>query len=163
MFKAYEAVRDLWAVLDAYKSPGPIQFQGAASDEINFMVQAPDADTLVKEAMRIAEIENSGVRLQRDFASLSELSQSRVKDVATIPQQLEKGHVTVAAVKKFFPVSEHVGELMSEEFSTLVNHQAANYFVEVQDHLLTNRTFKQDDAQLTAFNDQLHAIDTAAN
>jgi hypothetical protein len=26
MFKAYEAVRDLWAILDAYKSPGPIQF-----------------------------------------------------------------------------------------------------------------------------------------
>lgn len=38
MFKAYEAVRDMWAMLDAYKSPGPIQFQGAASDEINFMV-----------------------------------------------------------------------------------------------------------------------------
>jgi len=26
MFKAYEAVRDMWAMLDAYKSPGPIQF-----------------------------------------------------------------------------------------------------------------------------------------
>jgi pyrophosphate--fructose-6-phosphate 1-phosphotransferase len=24
MFKAYEAVRDMWAMLDAYKSPGPI-------------------------------------------------------------------------------------------------------------------------------------------
>jgi pyrophosphate--fructose-6-phosphate 1-phosphotransferase len=24
MFKAYQAVRDYWAVLDAYKSPGPI-------------------------------------------------------------------------------------------------------------------------------------------
>ena len=24
MFQAYEAVRDKWALLDAYKSPGPI-------------------------------------------------------------------------------------------------------------------------------------------
>jgi len=26
MFKAYEAVREKWGVLDAYVSPGPIQF-----------------------------------------------------------------------------------------------------------------------------------------
>lgn len=38
MFKALEAVREKWGVLDAYRSPGPIQFQGASSDEINFMV-----------------------------------------------------------------------------------------------------------------------------
>ena len=83
MFKAYEAVREKWAVLDAYKSPGPIQFQGAASDEINFMVQAPDAEVLKKEAEKIEKIEAAG--LDRDFDLLSELSQSRVKDVSTIP------------------------------------------------------------------------------
>lgn len=158
MFKAYEAVRDMWAVLDAYKSPGPIQFQGAASDEINFMVKAPDAAQLVSEAERLAKKEQAGNTLERDFESLSELSQSRVKDVATIPQQLEKGDITVTAVKKQFPVSEHVGELMREEFATLVKHQPANYFVEVQDRLLTNRTFKQDDEQLAALNDQLHQV-----
>ena len=38
MFKAYEAVRDRWAYLDAYISIGPIQFKGPGSDEINFMV-----------------------------------------------------------------------------------------------------------------------------
>lgn len=85
MFKAYEAVRDMWAMLDAYKSPGPIQFKGAASDEINFMVLAPNIDLLVKEAKRMQEIEASGNRLLRDFDLLSELSQSRVKDIATIP------------------------------------------------------------------------------
>ena len=38
MFRAYEAVREKWAYLDCYSSPGPIQFKGAASDELNFMV-----------------------------------------------------------------------------------------------------------------------------
>lgn len=142
MFKAYEAVREKWAILDAYKSPGPIQFQGAASDEINFMVQAPDAEVLLKEAEKFEKIEAGG--LDRDFDLLSELSQSRVKDVSTIPQQLEKGHIAVAAVKKFFPVSDHVNELMEEEFKTLIDHKPANYFVEVQDHLLTNTTFKHE-------------------
>ena len=61
------------------------------------MVQAPDVDLLVKEAKRVEEIEKSGNRLMRDFETLSELSQSRVKDVATIPNQFEKGQVTVSA------------------------------------------------------------------
>jgi len=37
-FKAYEAVRKKWEYLDCYSSPGPIQFQGAGSDDNNFMV-----------------------------------------------------------------------------------------------------------------------------
>lgn len=115
------------------------------------MVQAPDTEVLKKEAARIEEIEAAG--LDRDFDLLSELSQSRVKDISTIPQQLEKGHIAVAAVKKFFPVSEHVNELMSEEFKTLIEHKPANYFVEVQDHLLTNTTYQHEDDQLSQFNE----------
>lgn len=103
---------------------------------------------MIREAERIEEVEASGNSLARDFEFLSELSQSRVSDVSTIPQQLEKGHIAVAAVKKFFPVSEHVNELMDEEFKTLVSHKPANYFVEVQDHLLTNTTFKHEDDEL---------------
>lgn len=49
MFKAYEAVRDKWAYLDCYSSPGPIQFKGAASDELNFMVQPPTISDLVAQ------------------------------------------------------------------------------------------------------------------
>jgi len=49
MFKAYEAVRDKWAFLDCYSSPGPIKFKGAASDELNFMVLPPVIADLVSE------------------------------------------------------------------------------------------------------------------
>jgi pyrophosphate--fructose-6-phosphate 1-phosphotransferase len=47
MFKCYEAVRRKWAYLDCYQSTGPIQFTGAASDALNFMVRDPDIDTFV--------------------------------------------------------------------------------------------------------------------
>ena len=53
MFKAYVAVREKWGVLDAYVSPGPIQFQGASSDEINFMVLPPNIEQLVSNADKI--------------------------------------------------------------------------------------------------------------
>lgn len=154
MFKAYAAVRELWAMTDAYKSPGPIQFQGAASDEINFMVQPPNIEQLVKEAKRNEEIEKSGNRLMRDFDLLSELSQSRVKDVATIPQQFEKGQVTVSAVKRYFPQNEHSKELIGEQLPCLKEHSKGNYFVEVQDRLVTNQTYKHDD-ELSKLNAEL--------
>jgi pyrophosphate--fructose-6-phosphate 1-phosphotransferase len=38
IFGAYVAVRDKWAVLDCYRSPGPIQFKGPYSDAVNYLV-----------------------------------------------------------------------------------------------------------------------------
>jgi hypothetical protein len=49
MFKCYETVRRKWATLDCYQSPGPIQFRGAGSDAVNYMVKAPDIDAFVYE------------------------------------------------------------------------------------------------------------------
>ena len=49
MFKAYESVRELWAVLDAYRSPGPIQFDGPASEEVCFMIKPPKIEFLVSQ------------------------------------------------------------------------------------------------------------------
>lgn len=78
MFKAYEAVRDKWAFLDCYSSPGPIQFKGPASDEINFMVKPPCIESLVAMTNQYEELEKSGKRFARKYELLSELSQARI-------------------------------------------------------------------------------------
>lgn len=78
MFKAYEAVREKWAYLDCYQSPGPIQFKGAASDELNFMVLPPVISELVAETEAREKLENSKNRLLSDPALYSELSRSRL-------------------------------------------------------------------------------------
>ena len=91
MFLAYAAVRDKWAYLDCYNSPGPIQFKGAASDELNFMVLPPVIEEIVARTNQFEELENSGKRFARKFELLSELSKSRVQDVAQIPDMLAKG------------------------------------------------------------------------
>jgi hypothetical protein len=103
MFKAYEAVRDKWAILDCYKSPGPIQFSGAGSDAINFMVLPPNVDELIAETKRFEELESKGEKVVRYFDLLSELSKARVQDISVIPSQLEKGQARVSAVKRWFP------------------------------------------------------------
>ena len=47
IFKAYESIREKWALLDCYRSPGPIQFKGAYSDAVNFLVAPPIIEELV--------------------------------------------------------------------------------------------------------------------
>lgn len=49
IFKAYVAIRDKWALLDCYRSPGPIQFSGPTSDAVNFLVAPPTIEQIVKE------------------------------------------------------------------------------------------------------------------
>lgn len=108
MFKAYAAVRDKWAYLDAYNSPGPIQFKGAAYDELNFMVLPPTIEKLTEQTNKFEEIENSAQRFNRKFELLSELSQARVQDVAQIPDMLVKGQFSVAGIKKYIPQTMEV-------------------------------------------------------
>ena len=54
MFKAYEALRNKWALLDCYHSPGPIQFKSVLRKDgfvgTNFMVSPPDVDSMIYEA-----------------------------------------------------------------------------------------------------------------
>lgn len=51
----------------------------------------------------------------------------------------------MTAVKKYFPTSEHAKELIDEQLPHLRDHAAGNYFVEVQDKLVTNVTYKYGD------------------
>ena len=124
MFKAYEAVRDKWAYLDCYVSPGPIQFVGPASDEINFMVKAPDIEDLVKKTDEVEQLENErkkGNRFNRKVEHLSELSQARVKEVAPIPDMFEKGEFSVSATKKYFAYSALAKDKLKIQFPNLQN------------------------------------------
>ena len=131
MFKAYEAVRDKWAYLDCYISPGPIQFKGAASDELNFMVLPPVIEDLVAKTDQFEALEQSDSRFPVTFDLLSELSQSRVRDVVQIPDMLLKGNFSATAAKKYFPQSTLVGQKLEDSFPTLKNTSNSHYFVEI--------------------------------
>jgi hypothetical protein len=159
MFKAYEAVRDKWAYLDAYCSPGPIQFKGAASDELNFMVLAPDINALVTMTNEYEALENSGKRFARKYHLLSELSQARVMDVPHIPEMFEKGEFSVTGTKKAFPQTDLVRVEMDTSFPLLKNAPHANYFVEIQHDLLTNTRFADTNNELTEFNRKMLSVD----
>lgn len=49
MFKAYQKFREDWAILDCYRSPGPIQFHDPSSLDVPFMVKPPDMEQLARD------------------------------------------------------------------------------------------------------------------
>jgi diphosphate-dependent phosphofructokinase len=84
IFKAYKAVRDQWAVLDCYRSPGPIQFKGPYSDAVNYLVAPPILEDLVRETNEFQKFEESkstqAIVFHRSINNLSELSAARIRD-----------------------------------------------------------------------------------
>ena len=71
----------------------------------------------------------------------------------------EKGQFSVTATKKAFPPTELVRAKMDDEFPTLKTQTNANYFVEVQDDLLTNTVYADNNAELTEFNRKMLSMD----
>lgn len=81
MFQAYAAVRDKWALLDCFRSPGPIQFSGPGSDLVNFLVKPPVIEEIVRETDEHEKFENStslASHFHRDRTNLSVLSAARI-------------------------------------------------------------------------------------
>ena len=117
------------------------------------MVQAPDVQQLIAETDAQEALENSGKRFARKIELMSELSQARVKDVPEIPEFLQKGQFSISASKKSVPQTALVSDKLDDIFPTLKSRPEANYFVELQDDLLTNTAFTDStSAELSTFN-----------
>lgn len=118
IFKAYAAVRDKWAYLDSYRSPGPIQFKGPYSDAVNFVVSPPVIEDLVRETLEQEKFEESKSQqatvFHRNSANLSELSKARILDIPEIPKTLENNNYSVIGVKKYKPFSQLVKAKIDE-------------------------------------------------
>ena len=140
IFQAYKAVRKDWAVLDAYRSPGPIQFKGPYSDAVNFLVAPPPIEQLVRETNEFKQFEESkstqAIVFHRSINNLSELSAARIKDSIQIPETLESNSFALVGIKKYKPFTQLVKAKIDEQLPNLKNYTKASYFVEIQDKLM---------------------------
>jgi hypothetical protein len=159
MFKAYEAVRDKWAYLDCYVSIGPIQFSGPGSDEINFMVKAPEIEQLLAETAEIEEKEKAGNWHIKTAHQLNNLSTARTQDVSVIPKMFETKGTDVTAIKRGRATTALVGQKLEQQLPNVCKDESANYFLEINDELLTNKKFSIDDERINGFNNEQLAKD----
>jgi len=138
IFGAYVAVRDKWAVLDCYRSPGPIQFKGPYSDAVNYLVSPPIIDQLVKETLEQEQFESSrkASTIFRNVHNLSELSAARINDAIAIPETLENNSYALVGIKRYKPYTQLVKAKIDEQCPNLKNYKKASYFVEIQDKLM---------------------------
>ena len=162
LFKGYAAVRDKWAVLDCYRSPGPVQFAGANSDSIPFLVKATPVDEMIKQTKEHEEWETkstSKTYFKRDKHTLGTLSKQRVQDETHIPCVLEKGNYTVKAIKKYKPYSALVADKLTQQFDRLSSDYHSQYFVEIAERNDLDAHTKYDDATCEGLNKELAATD----
>lgn len=141
MFTCYAALRNKWALLDCYQSPGPIQFKGAGSGAVNFMVSPPNLDTLTYETDVQERYENRHLQedvIFRQESSLSELSRSRIRANVEIPDFLRKGMFKASAIKKYSPDSLLVETKIQEQFPYCNSYLFSSHFVELQDQVIAN-------------------------
>lgn len=155
-FLAYAAVRDKWAVLDCYRSPGPIQFKGPYSDAVNFLVAAPPIEVLVKETEDHEAFELSQGAFRRHVTNLSELSAARIKDPIEIPDTLESNNYGIVAIKKYQPYTKLVSAKIDEQMPHLKDYTQASYFVEIQDKVMLDNDIHYDDPVMARLNNEFH-------
>lgn len=151
MFKSYVAIRDKWALLDCFRSPGPIQFSGPSSDIVNFLVKPPVIEEIVRETEEHEKFENStslASHFHRDRTNLSELSAARIQDVAEIPDTLELNAHAVVPIKKYKAFSQLVRSKISEQFPNLQDYKYSSYFVEIQNKLLLDNDLGFEDNEI---------------
>lgn len=155
-FLAYAAVRDKWAVLDCYRSPGPIQFKGPYSDAVNFLVAPPPIEALVKETEDHKAFELSQGAFRRHVTNLSELSAARIKDPIEIPETLESNNFGLVAIKKYKALTKLVSAKIDEQMPHLKDYTQASYFVEIQDKVMLDNDIHYDDPVMSRINNEFH-------
>lgn len=76
---------------------------------------------------------------------------------------LTKGQFSVTGTKKAIPQTVLVEMKLEDSYPNLKTKDSANYFVEIQDDLLTNTRFTDPtDTELTAFNERMLSVDKQA-
>lgn len=138
VFKAFEAVRDIWAVRDCYQPQGPIQFAGLSVD-LPFVVEPPKPATLLAEAKEVEEAEiafqnnkNPTLFVPKIGVHLSDLGRRRMKEDAPIPSFLETGKYRLHVVKRQeFSENSEYGLSAKKGLGEIIANPRAKCFVSV--------------------------------
>ena len=146
MFKAYEALRNRWALLDCYHSPGPIQFKSVLRKDgfvgTNFMVSPPDVDSMIYEADVQERYENrhqtDEVLFQQE-TKLSTFSRARLHDTIEIPAIFRKNSFRLVVSKKYTASNMQVQMKIEEQYELLNQLNQATHFVEIQDKIIAEQ------------------------
>lgn len=108
IFGTWEAVRDKWALLDFYRMPGPVQFQGANSQATPFLVKEPNKKEYIDATEKFIDRvkRTTEVPYPVAFESKGLVGQQRVQEETALPNSLQKNNYTCVGIKKYTPFSQ---------------------------------------------------------
>lgn len=117
-FKTVQALREKWAMLDCYRSPGPIQFEGQSKDFPPFLVEPPNIERLLFKAYEFEKAEIAGHKTftPKPESNFSRLRRWRNEDPIEVPDLMNSPNFTLHASKKLKVPQALNREKIDEQF-----------------------------------------------
>jgi diphosphate--fructose-6-phosphate 1-phosphotransferase len=121
-FKAFEAVRDQWKLIDCYCQVGPLQFD---DNSINFMISAPRVDDLLPSLNSSAA--GGGTKLWREqhIEWMSELQKKRLRYVPSYNYDLLDPAISCSRPVRLPPQEQQLSKALRHDYPRLV-HETGN-------------------------------------
>lgn len=94
LFKSFAKVREEWKYRDLYRSPGPIQFEGACADLVTSSLKHPSIDDL------LPTVPQSSCHFPKSVAAMSPLQQERLRFRPPVAPLLLNPKARAACAKK---------------------------------------------------------------
>ncbi len=117
-FKAFEAVREKWKMLDCYCQVGPLQFDSTAA---NFMINPPNVEELLPRIRNEKMGGNQKLWRVQHVEWMSDLQRERLKFVPSFNPQLLDADVRCARAVRLPPQEQQLAKAIRMEYSKLVH------------------------------------------
>lgn len=135
LFKVFCQVRDCWKLLDYYRCPGPIQFEGPVADIANYTVALPTKEKLLGGIVFSEQSSDNGEDAQRcrKLGSLSHLQKQRLQDRPDLPALCQDVHARAVAASQYLPKDPFTQRQILSYYPYLCNGNQFNLQEVIQD------------------------------
>jgi 6-phosphofructokinase 1 len=132
LFQYFEKARDVWAMNDAYITPGPIQYEGPIAKSCPFLVYPPRDLNIENYINQKSEDILHTPYAPKNANNLSKLTKFLLGEEIKLPKVLT-GNYKVKLGNQLFPATEETKQACKKNYSHLYNNLNSNFLAEIID------------------------------
>ncbi len=132
LFQCFDKVRDIWAVNDAYITPGPIQYEGPVSKSCPFLVYPPRELNLENYIDQKTSDPIHTPYAPKNNKNLSKLTKFLLEEEIKLPKVLS-GKYKLKLGNQLFPSTEETKQACKKNYHNLYNNHNSKFLAEIVD------------------------------
>ncbi|OII71635.1 phosphofructokinase family protein [Cryptosporidium andersoni] len=152
LFNLFSKVREHWKVIDYYRNPGPIQFDGPLADISNYMICHPKIEDLLP-------IPNKDGNQITSIGCVSPLQMYRCKEILLTPSLLSSK--TICTEEEYFSSDTDVTSLLLSKLPFQLNKTNNKTLVFCEDNDLIRNNGNLLTNQISQFSNSLNIINNS--